>query len=270
MAKAPKMVNLAIEETSGVDHPAHLHEGWLVVKAADRGEIDRIVKSLTDTPEEEPVSEDTTVETEVIVEPDTELPETVEVPDTVEALIAELAEARATILALRSDEATAEDDAFALVKSAPEAVRKAFDAMREQATLALEKAAQVEATLIAERETRADEAAVIKARETFSNLSVDPSVLGPALRKVAAGDPALAETITAALTAANAQAESGAIFAEIGKSASHSTGSAYERLESIAKAAMDKGDSPTFAQAFSSAVTANPDLYIQHMSEKGA
>ena len=33
--KAPKMTDLIIEETSGVDHPAHLHEGWLVVKASN-------------------------------------------------------------------------------------------------------------------------------------------------------------------------------------------------------------------------------------------
>lgn len=33
--KAPKMTELVIEETSGVDHPAHLHEGWLVIKASN-------------------------------------------------------------------------------------------------------------------------------------------------------------------------------------------------------------------------------------------
>ena len=38
-----KMVNLAIEETSGVDHPAHLAEGWLVMKAADP---DDVVKAM--------------------------------------------------------------------------------------------------------------------------------------------------------------------------------------------------------------------------------
>lgn len=41
---ARKMVNLSIEETSGVDHPAHLHEGWLVMKAADD---DALLKAMT-------------------------------------------------------------------------------------------------------------------------------------------------------------------------------------------------------------------------------
>ena len=36
-----KMVNLSIEETSGVDHPAHLHEGWLVMKAVSNDEVEK-------------------------------------------------------------------------------------------------------------------------------------------------------------------------------------------------------------------------------------
>jgi len=43
------MVNLAIEETSGVDHPAHLHEGWLVMKSADESEVQRVMdETLTE------------------------------------------------------------------------------------------------------------------------------------------------------------------------------------------------------------------------------
>lgn len=36
-----KMVNLSIEETSGVDHPAHLHEGWLVMKSASSEDVEK-------------------------------------------------------------------------------------------------------------------------------------------------------------------------------------------------------------------------------------
>jgi hypothetical protein len=40
------MTDLAIEETSGVDHPAHLREGWLVMKSADgvEGALNAILK----------------------------------------------------------------------------------------------------------------------------------------------------------------------------------------------------------------------------------
>lgn len=49
MAKAPKMVRLAVDETSGVDHPAHLSEGWLVMKSADAEAIEAVIDSLTES-----------------------------------------------------------------------------------------------------------------------------------------------------------------------------------------------------------------------------
>ena len=44
--KAPKMTDMIIEETSGVDHPAHLHEGWLVIKAADTATVADVERTL--------------------------------------------------------------------------------------------------------------------------------------------------------------------------------------------------------------------------------
>jgi hypothetical protein len=35
MARSTKLADLMVKETSGVDHPAHLHEGWLVMKSED-------------------------------------------------------------------------------------------------------------------------------------------------------------------------------------------------------------------------------------------
>ncbi len=35
MARSTRLAELKIVETSGVDHPAHLHEGWLVIKSAN-------------------------------------------------------------------------------------------------------------------------------------------------------------------------------------------------------------------------------------------
>lgn len=271
MAKAPKMVSLSIEETSGVDHPAHLHEGWLVVKAADPSEVDRIVASLKQTTEEDTVPEEPTAVTDdaPVAEPQAEQVVEVVVPDTIEALTAELAAARAEIDALKTitDEEPADD--LALVKSAPEPVQKAFEALREQAAAAMEKAAAVEEILRKERDARADEAAIAKAA-TWTNLQIDPSTVGPALRRVALQDEALAKSIEDALNAANAQAESGAIFAEIGKATGPASGSAYERLSTMAKAAVDSGASATMEQAMASLALSQPDLYSSYLTEKGA
>jgi len=58
LARTRKMANLVIEETSGVDHPAHLHEGWLVMKSADESEVQRVLdETLT---EEDSIMEETT------------------------------------------------------------------------------------------------------------------------------------------------------------------------------------------------------------------
>ena len=46
MPKARKMVSLNIEETSGVDHPAHLTEGWLVIKSED-SDVSNLLSDLT-------------------------------------------------------------------------------------------------------------------------------------------------------------------------------------------------------------------------------
>ena len=35
MAQSTKLTELTIKETSGVDHPAHLHEGWMVMKSEE-------------------------------------------------------------------------------------------------------------------------------------------------------------------------------------------------------------------------------------------
>jgi len=66
MAKATKMVRLAVDETSGVDHPAHLSEGWLVMKSANAEEIEAVIDSLTETTitKEDSVSDESTVVTE--------------------------------------------------------------------------------------------------------------------------------------------------------------------------------------------------------------
>jgi hypothetical protein len=73
MPKARKMVSLNIEEASGVDHPAHLHEGWLVIKSDNLTSMDDLLSDLNkqeNNPdeslnqkgtEEEPMAQDETL-----------------------------------------------------------------------------------------------------------------------------------------------------------------------------------------------------------------
>ena len=254
--KRPKMTNLIVEETSGVDHPAHLHPGWVVMKSADQAEVAAVVESLLH-PTEEAMPD---------VEKAAEAPEV-----TVESLQEELAKAREEIESLRKATETetpepTEDD---LVKSAPEPVQKMLADLRVEREAALAKAAEAEATLVAEREAAADAAAIEKAR-AWSNLAIDAEKVGPALRHLAETNEDLAKSITEVLDAANAQSESAAIFEELGKSSGPTEGDALSRMTALAKAAVEAGQAPTFEQAFANVAASNPDLYAAHLSEKGA
>ena len=89
------------------------------------------------------------------------------------------------------------------------------------------------------------------------------------LRRLFDADPSLGETIEKALTAANAQAESGAIFEEIGKSAPVIEGAdAFGKVQSLAKAAVEAGEFATVEQAIAGLVAKNPDLYNDYLAER--
>ena len=270
------MANLVIEETSGVDHPAHLHEGWLVMKSADESEVQRVLdESLT---EEEIMSDNTQTEVtpaatdEQVEAPATETTE--EVADvekaemTMEEAMKKIAELQAKLVELETKESDSEmeksetvaDEEF--LKSAPESVVKMIENFKKQAETATEE-------LRKEREAKADAEAIEKAKG-FANLNLDAEKVGPALRRLSTVDADLAKSVEDILTSVNAQAESANIFAEIGKSADFTTGDAYSRLTALAKSAVEEGSAKSFEQAFANVASSNPELYVQYRNEKGA
>ena len=262
-----KMVNLAIEETSGVDHPAHLHEGWLVMKSAEESEVQRVLdESLT---EEDSNMEDTstTATEEQVVNPTEEL-------TIAKARISELEEALAKASKVMPEEEMTEEEKkkkkmeeksseeMDFMKSAPESVVKMIENFRKQAE-------EATAELKKERDAHADAEAVEKAKG-WANLNLDAEKVGPALRRLSNVDADLAKSVEELLASVNAQAESAAIFAEIGKSADFKSGNAYERMTTLAKSAVQDGVAKSFEQALSDVAMKNPDLYSQYLSEKGA
>lgn len=162
-----------------------------------------------------------------------------------------------------------EDDTANLVKEAPEPLRKMLEDLEKSASDAKARAEAAESVLKAERDARANEIAVAKAKE-WKHLALDAEKIGPALASLAEVNADLAKALEDVLTSVNAQAESANIFAEIGKSASPISGDAYSQLTSMAKAAVETNKGITFEQAFAGAVTSNPDLYNQYLTEKGA
>jgi hypothetical protein len=254
-----KMVNLAIEETSGVDHPAHLHEGWLVMKSADESEIQRVLDE-TLTEEDSTMEETTTTATEAQVEKaEMTMEDAMKKIAELEGKLSEMEMSKET---MPESDKTEDDDKMEYMKSAPESVVKMIEDFKKQAETATEE-------LRKEREAKADADAIEKAKG-YTNLNLEAEKIGPALRRLSAVDSDLAKSVEDILTAVNAQAESANIFAEIGKSADFTSGDAYGRMTTMAKSAVEDGSAKTFEQAFASVASQNPELYVQYRNEKGA
>lgn len=299
MPKARKMVSLNIEEASGVDHPAHLSEGWLVIKSDDLTSMDDLLSDLNkeenkadeslnqNGTEEEPMAQDELNENadKAMKMPDEEKEKGVHMEEDkkkmsyddmkkkIKDLEDELDKAKKKLEKVvhdKDEDMKKEDsDITSLIKQAPEPVRRALEEMEKSASDAKKRVAEIEEVLKAERIARADNEAVEKAK-SWKFLGLEAEKVGPALRQLADINPDLAKSVEEALASVNAQAESANIFAEIGKSANPATGNAYDQLTSLAKSASDSKNGVTFEQAFSDAVQKNPDLYKQYLNEKGA
>ena len=238
------MVALKVLETSGVDHPAHLEEGWIVMKNAGT-QTEDTVSEQKETMEQG--LEEAYIER--VVELEKALAETQE----------KLAKAYDTKMKEEEEEEEEEDDE-AMMKSLPQPVREMLEKAEASANQAREE-------LKKERDNRRDEQYVSKA-SAWSSLTVDPQNLGPALRKLSDIDATLGEVIEKALESANAQAESASIFDEIGRGSRPTEGNAFAKVETLAKAAFVAGEYSTVEQAMTGVILKNPDLYADYRKEQ--
>lgn len=238
---ARKMVKLKVEETSGVDHPAHLQEGWIVMKAKEP-------TMASDKSKMNDMAED-------------EMEEEVDF----EAMFKKMSDERDMYKTkyeemMKADpEPEDEGSEESLVKSLPDAVRQMLNKARDEAKSVREE-------LRKEVDARNDREYVAKAA-SWGNLSINPSDVGPALRKMAEYDADLASSVMSALGSANAQAEAANIFAELGTTARPDSGDAYGRMTKMAKAAVANGDHATVEQAISALVISNPEMYEAYRQE---
>lgn len=244
MSDATRLDSLAIGEVSGVDHPAHLTEGWMVLKSAsgltdeDWAEVMKEAQALA------AASESTSPSEEVAV----------------------------------SDDSTQTDLTEDVIKSLPEPVRKAIEtanARAEQAEAlakeALSEVAKSQEEVAKAREAKADAEAVTKARDEFGNIpDLDPEVFGPALRKAAEAAPEAVEVLTKALSAANAAlGADSALFKEVGSSVTPGAGSsAYAQIQTLAKSLVAEGKAETVEQGVVKALASNPHLYDDYRNEE--
>jgi chromosome segregation ATPase len=247
--KKRKMVALKVLETSGVDHPAHLEEGWIVMKSANATEA--------------PVSEEVEAMDEALeqayIERVVELEKAVQERD---EKIASLAKEYGEMMAEEEEdeeEMDEEETMKSVLKSLPEPVREMLEKAQGEAAVAREE-------LRKERQERRNEEFVAKAAE-WNHLTIDAKEFGPALARLSDIDANLSQMVEKAMSGANAQAESASIFDEIGRPVRSDDNSAYARVETMAKAAVASGEFTTLEQAIAGVVVKNPDLYAAYRAE---
>jgi len=235
MPNTKKLGDLEIEETSGVDHPAHLYEGWLVRKDAaavldevltevrDEHDTDQGAETvdLTETTIEAPAEEAVAVEPEPVIEPAPVIKS-----DDSEMVAKELADLRKAL-----DDATAEA-----------------------------------ASLREEREME-------KATERVSAWRILPGVVvdefAPVLRSLRGADPESAAVVESILDGcAEALSEAG-ILKELGTDLDDSSTDAFDQIEALAKSAVEAGRAGNMPEAIGLVATENPDLYSRYRSEAG-
>ncbi|ALY10192.1 hypothetical protein SALGADO_24 [Arthrobacter phage Salgado] len=260
--KHRKMVGLNVVETSGVDHPAHLHEGWVVCKSAPAARVEDAFGSLNTT-KEAPVP--------TIIKNAEGVEVTQEQYDAVVAELAAKAEAEAGAGEGGGQEpapaaAAAEAAAPAPVVDEDADFAKALASAPEAVQVFLAKAAadakQAREDVQKERDARLDGEAITKSRETFKSLAFDHAKFAPAFRRMEAVAPDVAKAVSEVLKAAEGQlSEAGIITKELGTTATPATGTT--KLDIAAADLVKSGVAPTHAQGIAKALELDPSLYAE-------
>lgn len=264
------MVKLNVEETSGVDHPAHLHEGWIVTKAANRTQVDGLFGSVNRTQEEAPVADKVNKNGEGET-PDAEGTQGAEgtQPETVSREEYEVILGERDALLRQAQEREAAEGG----ESTEKALEKALEGLPAPVRDMLKaQAKQAEDNRIAfekERDERLDGEAITKSRDTYKNIGIDHEATAPALRRVALINEDLAKSVETALKAADEQMRTANVFATVGKSSTGDGDGAYAQLTLKAKAIHESGEASSMPAAFEKAVKAFPELYTAYRNEQG-
>jgi len=237
MPKSVKLTELAIKEASGVDHPAHLHEGWLVMKSEDELEatLDQII---------EPDSQENNVE----------LTATPEVEEVIEEATEEAAapkmEVEATPVAASVDGPDQTE------------VQKELTDLRKE----LDMAKEAHRELIEEREL---EKAVTASHQWAILPGLNPVNFAEVLVRLRAADGEVAKEIEEILSASSVALAEAGVFTELGTEGDEDgAADAYGRITNKAQALVDAGEVSSIAKAISLVAERDPSLYNEYVNEK--
>lgn len=287
MPTAKKLVNLDVEETSGVDRAAHLHDGFLVMKnASDANRVKSQLLEALGKSKEDNLTNQEQIDLAVAKEVG-------EYEEKVASLEAALmaAQAQAADLAAKLEEIASmqegepveagynmdkgemdevemameemPDEMKKSIRSLPkeqaEIFAKAFKAQRDEVAKATEEIRK-------ERDIRLDAQAVTKSKESFAHVGIDHEVVAPALRRLALTDEALAKTVEGVLSAAESQMSESGLLKELGTS-STSTPSVIDEATALAKSLVENGSAKTIELGIEKVLDSNPELAKRYFME---
>ena len=235
MAKSTKLTELTIKETSGVDHPAHLHEGWMVMKSEE--DLDLSLDQII-----EPDSQENTVELNATPEVEEVTEEATEV--------APAEEVEATPVAASVDGPDQTE------------VQKEITDLRKE----LELAKEAHRELIEEREL---EKAATAAHQWAILPGLNPVDFAKVLVRLRAADQEVAKEVEAILSASSVALSEAGVFTELGAEGDEDGAmDAFGRIEKAAQALVDSGEASSVAKGISLVAERNPSLYNDYLNEK--
>ena len=156
------------------------------------------------------------------------------------------------------------------LKSLKPAVRDQVTALWKSQKEAIAKADKLEKSLRIERDERLRKEFVDKAQKEMPFVpGKSPEELGLMLKSLHGMDSQIAKDIEGIFKSVSAMVEKGDLLDELGSSMTGSGmgGSAYGKLDSIAKSRVAKSDE-SYAKAFEAAMKNNPELYTAYLNEQ--
>lgn len=251
MPKTKKLVELQIDETSGVDHPAHLYEGWLVRKDS-AAVLDEVISAIELEAQDNNTNEGMTM---------SELESTIDAPaeeEVASEAVAEEVVAEPEMEPVAASVASVEKSDT----SDSELVAKELADLRKQ----LDDATAEAASLREEREME-------KATERVAGWRILPGVVvedfAPVLRSLRAANEEATTVIENILdSCASALSEAG-VLKELGSDLDETSTDAYDQIESLAKSAVEAGRATSMPEAIGLVAVENPDLYSRYRTEQG-
>lgn len=257
---ARELIDLMVKEVSGVDHPAHMQEGFVVMKSADAKGADRLLETLTKgttvTTDKKTLDAQATEKIRKALEAGDAEALRAAIDEAVPAeVVAEAVAEVAPVVAPVAEVAPEVDvtDVEAVLKSLPEPVRALITKAQDTANDAL---AQL-----------ADKEAIEKARSLYKNLGLDDETV-KALRRLEGKDATLAKSVAGLLSNVDARMDGLSLLKELGTGGDLPEGEATVELTKRAEALVTTGGAETLKIAKSKVLAGDAILAGKIRAEK--